>query len=500
MNYADYILYENSYDPDHVVSFFNKESYTLTDYRKKTDEIMAFFEKEGFSRNRSAMIVLNDSPACIALYLACIRYGIVPVLTTPLTMESVLRQGIRTADATYLFSSEEQDFSAFSDQVFLVTMTWGLKNDPFRLTLKNPDAAIPARHVDSEESAYFLMTSGSSGVPKIVMHSHPAFPDTNRNYAADTLGINEKDAIFSIAKMYFGYGLANNLFFSLLNGAPAWLDEEPFTPEQLFAALEDFHPTVFFGIPSAYRMLMDYLDQHPQEVKKLGSIRLYISSGEPMDETTSREWKKITGKYISNNMGSSECSAILFDPGREDTLGSAGWPVKGTSVRLEGPDGGDSDTGVLYFTSRGNFTGYRNNPEANKDVIIDGWFRTGDVFRRDEKGCYWGLGREDNMMKYHGMWVSPAEVEKKILEFGGIRQAAVFKMTAGRHDLLAASVIPETDFEGIAKLKEFLNSEIELYKVPETFDLLESFPVNNNGKIDYPALKKRIENMFQEEK
>ena len=245
---------------------------------------------------------------------------------------------------------------------------------------------------------------------------------------------------------------------------------------------------------------MDYLDQHPQEVKKLGSIRLYISSGEPMDETTSREWKKITGKYISNNMGSSECSAILFDPGREDTLGSAGWPVKGTSVRLEGPDGGDSDTGVLYFTSRGNFTGYRNNPEANMDVIIDGWFRTGDVFRRDEKGCYWGLGREDNMMKYHGMWVSPAEVEKKILEFGGIRQAAVFKMTAGRHDLLAASVIPETDFEGIAKLKEFLNSEIELYKVPETFDLLESFPVNNNGKIDYPALKKRIENMFQEEK
>ena len=495
MNYADYILYQNNYDPEHVVSFYKKESYTLTDYRKEVDKITAFFKENGFRKNRCAMMVLNDSPACIALYLACIKYGIVPVLTTPLTLDPVLEQGIRASDASYLFTSEEKDCSAFEGQVYLITMTKGLKDSPLKLTLKNPDADIPERYVDAEESAYFLMTSGSSGVPKIVMHSHPAFPDTNRNYAVGTLGISEKDSIFSIAKMFFGYGLANNLFFSLLNGAPAWLDEDPFTPEQLFEALEDFHPTVFFGIPSAYRMLIDYLEKHPQDLKKLGSIRIYISSGEPMDASTSREWKNLTGKYISNNMGSSESSAIMFDPGSEETLGSAGWPVKGTSVRLEGPEGQDADTGVLYFTSKGNFIGYRN-PEASQNTIIDGWFRTGDVFRRDENGCYWGLGREDNMLKYHGMWVSPAGVEKKILEFGGIKQAAVYKMTAGRHDLLAASIIPEEGFAGVPELIQFLESEIELYKVPEKIDLLDAFPLNNNGKIDYPSLKKRIESMI----
>ena len=185
----------------------------------------------------------------------------------------------------------------------------------------------------------------------------------------------------------------------------------------------------------------------------------------------------------------------MFDPGSEETLGSAGWPVKGTSVRLEGPEGQDADTGVLYFTSKGNFIGYRN-PEASQNTIIDGWFRTGDVFRRDENGCYWGLGREDNMLKYHGMWVSPAGVEKKILEFGGIKQAAVYKMTAGRHDHLAASIIPEEGFAGVPELIQFLESEIELYKVPEKIDLLDAFPLNNNGKIDYPFLKKRIESMI----
>lgn len=500
MNYAENILFHRPYDADHVVSFFQDEKYTLKDYRKEVEGILDFFREHNFQKNRSAMLVLDDSPACIALFLACIQYGIVPVLTTPLSLDPVLQKGLETSDATFLFTGEHQEREGFQDQVYTITVAKGLKNDPLRLTLKNPDAAIPERFVDAEESAYFLMTSGSSGIPKIVMHSHPAFLDTNQNYAVDTLHITEQDRIYSISKMCFGYGLANNLFFSLLNGAAAWLDEEAFTPEHLFSLLEDFRPTVFFGIPSAYRMILDYLEQHPEQLPKLDSVRIYISSGEPLSKQLAADWKNTVGNYISNNMGSSESSAVLFDPGNEESFGCAGWPVKGTTIRLEGPDGNDLDTGVMYFTSKGNFIGYRNNPEANEATVFDGWFRTGDVFLRDEKGCYWGLGREDNMLKYHAMWVSPAEVEQKILEFGSIRQAAVYKMTVADHDLLAASIVPEADFAGVPALQEFLQSQIELYKCPEQIDLLDQFPLNSNGKTDYPVLKKRIETMILEQK
>ena len=109
------------------------------------------------------------------------------------------------------------------------------------------------------------------------------------------------------------------LFFSLLNGAVALLDETPFSPEHFFRLLDDFHPTVFFCIPSGYRMILDYLEQHPDQLSKLDSIRIYISSGEPLSKQLASEWKKTTGKYISNNMGSSESSAVLFDEGHDES-------------------------------------------------------------------------------------------------------------------------------------------------------------------------------------
>ena len=499
VNYADYMLEHNRYSADKAVSFYRNEIYTLNDYRKEVEYIVELFRELGFQKNRSAMLVMDDSPACISLFLACIKYGIVPLLTTPFSLDSVLEKGMAAADTTYLFTEEGKERPAFYDRVLAVSIEKGLKKDLLRMTVRNPGTVVPERFVDADESAYFLMTSGSSGIPKIVMHSHSAFPDTNQNYAVDTLKITENDRIYSVSKMCFGYGLANNLFFSLLNGAEAYLDEDPFSPEKLFTVLDDYHPTVFFSIPSAYRMILDYLEQHPEQLPKLDSIRIYISSGEPLNRKTAGEWKAITGKYISNNMGSSESSAVMFDEGHQESMGSAGWPVKGTSVRLEGPDGQDSDTGVLYFKSKGNFIGYRNNPEANQASVSDGWFRTGDVFHRDEKGCYWGLGREDNMLKYHAMWVSPAEVEQKILRFGKILQAAVYKMTVDEHDLLAASIVPEEGFEGVQALMKYLQKEMELYKCPERFDVLDSFPLNNRGKIDYPALRQRIESMVREE-
>ncbi len=515
MNYAEFMLEKNNYDPKRIISVYKNESYSLDDYRKKVSEIISFFEENDFEKDRCAVMISDDSPSCVSLFLACIKYGIIPVLITPFTLDGVLEKGLNASDATYLFISEESGSlnepensyrPAFRDKVITVTFSNLPKKDAVHFNILNKGLEIPTRYVDSKETAYFLMTSGSSGIPKIVMHAHPAFPDTNRNYAVDTLGINENDSIYSIAKMYFGYGLANNMFYPMLNGCSAYLYDGIFSPENLFESLEKFRPTVFFGIPSGYRMILDYLKENPEKKTLLDCVRIYISSGEPLSADLNRKWKAAVGKYIGNNMGSSEASAIFFEPGHDETLGSAGKPVKGTKVRLEGPDGKDSDIGILYFTSGGNFIGYHNNPEANALAVRDGWFRTGDIFRRDENGCYWGLGREDNMLKYHGMWVSPAEIEKIILSFGGIKQALVYKMTINEHEILAASIAKENVSAGMpseenqrfaAELKDYLKSKTELYKCPEIIDILDAFPLNNNGKTDMPALKARIKKIAE---
>ncbi len=492
MNLAEYIFHKVNYSETKPVTYCEGEYYSRGDYRDAADDLTAFFEENGFRKNTSAILLMGDSPVTSAIFLACIRFGIVPVIISTLTMPHVLEQVIRTADASYVFSDRPSPLTEIHDQVTVVHASGKSRAGALKLFIENADFVPPQRFVDAEESAYFLMTSGSTGMPKIVMHSHPAFVDTNQNYAVDMLHITEEDVIYSNSKMCFGYGLANCLLFPVLTGAMAYLSDEEFDPAGTFRTIHELHPTVFFAVPSAYRMIMEYLDRHPEERESLEGIRLFVSAGEPLNKKTAESWYQKTGRFLTNNMGTSEASAILYDDGNEAKFGSAGRPVNGTEIRLLNEEGEDADTGILFFTSKGNSIGYRNNPEEMAAKFHDGWFRTGDVFHRDEDGYYWALGREDNMLKYHGMWVSPMEVEKHMQEFPGVSQAAVFKMTIHSGDLLASALVVNDLFEGIDPLREYLMSRMEAYKCPEKMMIFDRMPLNNNGKTDFPTIRQRI--------
>lgn len=495
LNYGSSILdYKNRDFPDDTpVSIFRGKTLSLVDYETATEEIEEFFWTSQVKNHTSAILFFDDCPLAIAVYLGCIRYGIVPLLISRLTLPDLLDKAIETAGASYIITDGVKDLEAFRERVTIIRAEGNPGEEAIRMEIENPDFRNDPTFVDSDEIAYFLMTSGSSGIPKIVMHSHPAFLDTTENYAVKTLHMNASDVVYSISKMTFGFGLANSFFFPLLTGAAAYLMEGEFTPQRMFEQLDEIHPTVFFAVPSAYRMLLDYMQDHPDALQKLDSVRLFVSSGEMLKADLAKSWKEKTGRFLTNNMGSSEASAILYDPGRTDKYGSAGLPVPGTEIRLLDESGRESDTGVLYFTSKGNSIGYHNNEDENRAKFVDGWFRTGDVFRRDEDGYYWGLGREDNLLKYHGMWIAPDEIEKTLLRADGVEKAVILKLEKDGQDQLVAVLVTNGAFQGTETLPDTVLSGLEPYKWPQSYRILDALPLNQNGKTDLRKLKALFE-------
>lgn len=491
-NLAEYLLSREISD-DHTQSYYENEVYTTGEYRRVVAELTDSFKENKLPRNASAILIFDDHPLALALFLTCIKNGIVPVMVSTFTLDTVLDKAVDATDASFIFSDGSRDLSRFKDRVILGELGGEMRPGKAELRILNDPATITPVEVDADRLAFFLMTSGSTGQPKIVEHVHSGMIFTTRAYTKETLGIGSEDAIYSIAKTSFGYGLANNLFFSFATGAAAYLEKEQFDVKLFFERMEHYKPTVMFGIPTAYRMILDHVAQHPEDKSKLDGVRVFVSSGEALREDIAREWKALTGRFIQDNMGSSEASAILLNQGNENKYGSAGKPVKDSEVRLIGADGKDSDAGALYFKSEGNAVGYYKNPEENALHFKDGYLMTGDVFTIDEDGYFWYAGREDNMMKYHGFWVFPKEIERKIMEFPGVKEAVVTKATVDGIDIMAAALVTTEGFEGTDKLSEFLEGELEMYKWPQEYLLFDEFPLNERGKVDLSTIKEMAE-------
>ena len=355
------------------------------------------------------------------------------------------------------------------------------------------NTAVSQKYINADEIAFFLMTSGSTGEPKIVVHVHSGMIFTTDVYTKETLGINPADIIYSAAKSSFGYGLANNLFFTFSSGASAVLFGEDFTVELFFKQLDMYKPTVIFAIPSIYRLILSYLTEHPDKTSALNSFRSYLSSGEKLSAELAREWKNCTGKFLMDNMASSEASSILLNQGDVRKYGSAGRPVKGSDVFLLDADGKKSDVGALYFRSEGNAIGYYKNKKETEAHFENGCLKTGDVFKIDEDGYYWYIGREDNLLKYHGFWVLPEEIERKINEFNGVKRSVVFKVSIDDYDRMAAALEVTAEFSGVDDLKQFILKNLDEYKCPQCVLCYDKMPINDRGKINLSILKSAAE-------
>lgn len=465
------------------------------------------FASLGMKRGDRVLLFLDDTPAYPAAFFGAVRAGFVPLLINTLTPPDLLQfyladsgAAVAVADAEFCarFNAEAcKDTSLHT--LIVVNGAVGDQAAPKAVAAADWLSQFPADLAEApthrNEMAFWMYSSGSTGRPKGIVHLQHDMAYSEVAFAQNVLKLTPDDICFSVPKIFFAYGFGNSVTFPFSAGAATLLLPGQPKPAGIFAAIEQYKPTVFFGLPTLYTSLTK---AEGAKLTNFSSLRMALSAAEVLSAEVFNGWKNLTGLEIVEGLGSTEVLHIyLSNRPEHKKLGAAGLRVPGYEVALrdkEGRDVGDNEEGILWVRGDSNTPLYWNRPDKSAETIReDGWIYTGDRFVRDSDGFHFFRGRADDLIKISGQWVYPLEVELCLADHPDIRECAVFAAELpDRRMTLKAVVVMNSraadQSEVTRRLQDYVKGKLLPYKYPREVIFIDELPKTGTGKIDRQAL------------
>jgi benzoate-CoA ligase family protein len=452
------------------------------------------------------LLLMLDSPEMVFAFFGAIKIGAVPIPTNTLWTPSDYEFLLRDSRAAVLVVSAAlhpriADVVPRCPWVRHVVVVGEAGDDgtiDFDTLIGRASPELSAEPTSRDGPAFWLYSSGSTGRPKACVHLQHHMRVCAETYARGVLGIEATDRFFSVAKLFFAYGLGNAMYFPLAVGATSILWPGPVTAPVVYDIIERYRPTLFFSVPTHYAMML----AHRNETREfdLSSIRCAVSAGESLPPAVFARFAERFGVEILDGIGSTEVLHIFISNRRGSVRpGSSGIPVPGYDARLVDENGGPVATGEIgSLLIRGDSTCafYWNRHKLTKDTIEGHWIRTGDHYYQDRDGFYWFAGRSDDMLKVGGLWVSPAELEHTLLEHPAVLSCGV----VGRPDddgLIKplAYVVPRPGVDATSELatelQQFARTRLAEYKRPRWVEFVDALPTTATGKVQRFKLRER---------
>lgn len=488
-----------------------RETYTFDNLDRRSNAVANALESMGVDREDRVAIAVPQKPANVLTHLACWKRGAVSLPLSVLFGDDALRYRLQDSEArvAVVNAAQWETIRAVAPDCPALEHILVVDGDPEparigETTVQPFEAAVEGRSseyeavaTDAETPAIVMYTSGSTGEPKGVLHTHDLWvghcPAFSMYFERDVRG----DSIYWTPADWAWIGALGDLVF------PAWHYGRPvvgypmgsFDPETAFEIAAEFDVTNAFIPPTAIRMLMNV--DAPTERYDL-SLEAICSGGEPLTREI-LEWAdtELEGTVINELYGQTEANLLVTNcrdwfPAKP---GSMGKPVPGHDVAVIDPDSGDPvDTGEVgeIAVRRGDdpviFEEYWNAPEKTAAVTLGEWHRTGDLAKRDEDGSLWFVSRDDDLIITSGYRVAPREVEEAILEHDAVEQVGVVGVPdETRGEIIKAVVQPATgetrSDELRTEIRTLVRERLAEYEYPREIEFVDELPTTTTGKI-----------------
>jgi acyl-coenzyme A synthetase/AMP-(fatty) acid ligase len=357
----------------------------------------------------------------------------------------------------------------------------------------------------SNDPALIYFTSGTTGMPKMVLHTHASYGLGHAITGRLWLDLKEDDLHWNISDTGWAKAAWSSLFGPWFCGAAVFGQQSSgkFHPEEVLSVLSNHPITTLCAAPTIYRRLiqLDLKGFRPL------ALRHCVAAGEPLNPEVISQWRDATGLTIRDGYGQTETVLLCANfPGIDIRSGSMGLPSPGFDLAVIDdagnrlPPGQEGRIAVRLDPQRplGLFQEYWRNPAATEQAFQNGWYATGDCASRDEDGYFWFVGRADDVITSSAYRIGPFEVESALIEHPAVAEAAVVgKPDPLRNEIVKAYVVLAKGWQPSDELKTALQEHVKRvtapYKYPREIEFVTDLPKTVSGKIRRIELRRRAE-------
>ena len=494
------------------------DEITYKDLAKKSDQVCNFFIGIGLEARDRVLVCLKNSLAYPISFFGTMKAGIIAVPTSTLLSGSEVKYLAEDsqARAIVLSASMYENLLPYLENLdnLKTIVVAGIDSveelkkpkdiNVYSLSeiFNNIDSTPNHYNSKSGEPAYLVYTSGTTGYPKGVLHSHRSLvkrtPATNYWF-----NFKENDRIMHSGKFNWTYVLGSALMDPLFNGHTVIAYEGSNDASTWINLIKKHKCTIFIGVPTIYRQIIQKTDFTLDDCP---SLRYCMSAGEHLSDEMLGLWREKFKQDIYEAIGMSECSYYIshsiFNPIRP---GSAGFVQPGHTVKLLDPDTleevEDGEEGMICIgeDDPGLFLEYWQLEEETAKSRHDGYFFTGDYAKKDEDGYIWFIGRKDDIINTFGFRVSPHEIERVVKTHDAVADCVAFGLDIGKDKTIVAIAVighEELSVEKQAEILAFSQANLAKYKAPKEIFAMLDYPRTKNGKVLRKQLVKQLHEQY----
>ena len=493
-----------------IALYYEDQKITFRQLRDFANKFGNALRDLGIGAEDKVLMVLWDCPEYFYSLLGTMKIGAVPIPVNTMGKPEDYLFFLKDSRAKVVVVNDDlyeekvapiKDQSKYLRHVIVVGKDFPGTLNFYKLLEKASSELIP-EETSKDDIAYMMYTSGTTGLPKGVIHLHHDLLYAWPPVCETVYEVKEDDVIFCTSKMFFAYGKNATFDTTTLYGVSAVLWRRWPSPEtipEVFEIVKKYKPTLFFSVPSFYAAMLREIEKGRKV--DFSSVRAFVTSGEMMPPPIVEKLWQTFKKPIINGLGSTDVGGqYIANPNLVERPEVSGKILEGFEAKLvdeEGKEVPEGEIGELWLNNDGITPGYWRRHEKNKEIYYGPWFKTGDLFLREKEGYLSYQGRADDMLKFSGQWVAPLEVENILLEHPAVQECAVVAVPWEEGLIKGkAFVVLKEGFEPSAELErdmiEFMKKKLAGFKVPKAVEFVKELPRTVTGKIQRYKLRAKV--------